>query len=115
MKQDETSVRIGPLVGILAAGRPNETNQSEKARRLYRQLILRGWEKGVFYIPLPQDVSWGRGLTRGYTFSPNGKWLAGTFPIPDVVYNRILYRSTENQKMVQKLLEGFINIQGLSF
>ncbi len=114
LKQDETSVRIGPLVGILAAGRPNETNQSEKARRLYRQLILRGWEKGIFiYCFSPQDVSWGRGLIRGYTFSPNGKWLAGTFPIPDVVYNRILYRSTENQKMVQKLLEGFDKYPGV--
>lgn len=107
LRRDENSIRIGPLVAVLTAGRPNEA-APERSRRLYRQLILQGWKEGLFiYCFYPQDVSWGRGLIRGYTLNPHGKWISGYFPIPDVVYNRILYRSTENQRSVQKLLEDF--------
>lgn len=114
LKSDEKSIRIGPLVAVLTAGRPNEITQTDKAKRLYKQLILQGWKEGILiYTFFPQDVSWKRGLIYGHTLSPNGKWVGGNFPIPDVVYNRILYRSTENQKMVQKVLEGFDKYSGV--
>jgi len=115
LRQDESSIRIGPVVAVLIASKPSETTtNSTKSRRLYKQLILQGWKRGIFiYCFFPQDVFWGRGLIHGHTYTPNGKWISGNFPIPDVVYNRILYRSTENQRMVQKLLEGFDNHPGV--
>ena len=114
LRQDEKSIRIGPIVGVLTAGKPGETTINSKVGRLYKQLILQGWKEGIFiYYFFPQDISWGRGLIRGQTFTPNGKWISGSFPIPDVVYNRILYRSTENQRAVQKVLAGFDKYPGV--
>lgn len=111
---DDKSIRIGPVIGILAAGRPGDTASSQRAGRLYKQLILQGWAKGLFiYCFYPQDISWSRGLIHGYTCTPNGKWLTGQFALPDIVYNRILYRSTENKKMVQKMLEEFDRHPGI--
>ena len=108
LRYDDHSIRIGPIVGILTAGKPGETAASEKTVRRYKQLILQGWARGIFvYCFLPQAISWNRGFIYGHTCTPNGKWLKGYFAIPDVVYNRILYRSTENQKLVQKMLEEF--------
>jgi len=114
LSYDDNCLRIGPIIGILAAGKPGDAAASEKAGRLYKQLIMQGWAKGIFvYCFLPQNISWSRGLIQGQTCTPNGKWMKGQFPIPDVVYNRILYRSTENQKMVQKMLEEFDEHPGI--
>ena len=108
LRESEKGIKIGPIVAILTSGKPSETTTNVRAGRLYKQLILQGWKQGIFiYSFFPQDISWGRGLIHGHTFTPNGKWISGSFPIPDVVYNRILYRSTENQRAVQKLLDGF--------
>lgn len=110
LRRNENTLRIGPVVGIMTSGKPSEATPSDKAGRLYKQLILQGWQKGIFiYCFLPQEISWSRGLILGHTCTPNGKWMKGHFAMPDVVYNRILYRSTENQKLVQKMLEVFSN------
>ncbi len=114
LNYDDNCMKIGPVIGILTAGKPGDSAGSEKAGRLYKQLILQGWARGIFiYCFLPQDISWSRGLIQGHTCTPNGRWMKDKFVIPDVVYNRILYRSTENQKMVQRMLEDFDNYPGV--
>lgn len=59
LRQDESSIRIGPVVAVLIASKPSETTtNATKSRRLYKQLILQGWKRGIFiYCFFPQDVS----------------------------------------------------------
>lgn len=108
IQHKQQKVKVGPVVAILTSGIPNKPVPTGKKGRLFRQLILQGWKEGLFiYYFYPEDVLWERQLIRGYTCNPQGKWVGGLFAFPDIVYNRILYRSIEKQKKVQNLLERF--------
>lgn len=108
LEQGADRVRIGPVVAVLTTGEPNKPVPTGKKARLFKELIIQGWKEGVFiYNFYPHDVLWGRKLIRGYSCTPQGKWISGYYPFPDVIYNRVLYRSIEKQRQVQHLLKRF--------
>lgn len=114
LSRHDNKIKIGPLVAILTSGSPKHPAPANKKIRMFKDFILKGWKDGIFiYYFFPEDIIWGRGVIHGYTYTPQGKWVSGNYPLPDIVYNRILYRYIENQKGVQKLLERFDRHPGI--
>lgn len=97
----------GPLVGILIA---HENNRSScyprgKKAKVYKELMTCGEEHGVLvFIFSPPDVDKIKKTIKGITYHHKAeKWVSALFPIPDIVYNRIPYRSLEKSAAVQSI------------
>jgi glutathione synthase/RimK-type ligase-like ATP-grasp enzyme len=89
----------GPLVGIMTT-RKNDgsiTGNSDLFMKLQKELIPRG---GLSYIFTPEDSLADRVI--GYIFLPEYNcWKKAAFPYPDIVYNRIPFRKTEQSGQCQ--------------
>lgn len=55
----------------------------------------------VFYFT-PEDITSGATSLQGWCYS--GRWVKRTFPVPDVVYNRLTSRKLENKPIVQHFI-----------
>lgn len=109
------TLRLGPVVGIFACyrlGDPTFYGQGP----FFRFLIDVAYRMGVCaYLFAPTDIDWDTGLVRGL-IPRRGRvgWLRETFPLPNVVYNRIQNRSLEGQDDVQEALNRFEQTGGVS-
>jgi hypothetical protein len=93
--------KIGPLVGVLASYHEKKqfTGNIKLFLSLQRELAKTG---GVLFIFTLQGVK--KSYISGYVYNNRTKkWSKSTFPLPDIVYNRIGKRSEEKSKAFQKL------------
>ncbi|MFX3624165.1 MAG: YheC/YheD family protein [Ectobacillus sp.] len=90
--------RLGPLVGIFTSGTASGKVYGDFKRfsAIQRELQKQG---GISFIFTPFGLS--EQTIEGYVRLENGKWRKCMFPYPDVVYNRIPYRSHEQKQEVQ--------------
>jgi hypothetical protein len=82
-----------PVIGILTARRSDGTitGNSELFVKLQRKLISLN---GISFVFTYEDV--GKDIIAGIQFDPElNRWIKGQFPFPDLVYNRIPFRKTE--------------------
>ncbi|MGE5589842.1 MAG: YheC/YheD family protein [Bacillota bacterium] len=103
-READGGLHLGPLLGFLSL-RSIYANQRACPyagdQNFFRDAcLLAARAGGLAYVFGPGDVNWASLSTRGYTYrlSPSGtggRWVPGVFPLPDVVYNRILGRSRE--------------------
>ncbi|QGT99328.1 hypothetical protein SYNTR_0735 [Candidatus Syntrophocurvum alkaliphilum] len=103
-----------PLVGVITARKKSEkrSNQfpSKREGRVFREMALEGYKKGItIYFFYPDGVKWKEKKINGYIYKPKSKpsWVKKVMPLPDIVYNRIVYRSLENKKEVKEILKKF--------
>ena len=95
-----------PLVGVLIArkskkGYPLPTGKKAK---IDQEMILAAKDKGIFmYYFFADGWNLKDGMVRGHTWL-QGAWRIKCFPMPNIVYNRIVYRSCESQKSVKKIV-----------
>lgn len=104
-------VRLGPSVGILTSNK-NAENPIPKGKngRLYKEMINYAHNHGLFvFLFYAEGVNWKKKIIKGYTLNNNGKWISGNYGIPNIIYNRIQYRSIENRTNVKTLLERCAN------
>jgi glutathione synthase/RimK-type ligase-like ATP-grasp enzyme len=90
----------GPLVGILTARKKDGmiSGNGPLFIALQKKLIS---HDGISFIFTVEDV--GVNSIVGYMFHPEKKsWLRKSFPFPDLVYNRIPFRNTEQQESCQQ-------------
>lgn len=100
-RQDEKTLRLGPVVGILTAGANKGTVPGN--RQMFRYVLEACQQAGLIsYVFLPHQVNWSLGLAQGYRWS-KGRWILGRFPAPDVVYNRVPNRQLEHSPAVTSL------------
>lgn len=99
------------IVGVLTTPKTsgNHPLPERKDSKLKREMVDAATEKGIFmYFFYPQGFNWAKetviGHTCSYSNSKTGEWERGTFPLPDIVYNRLSYRKNESQREVQDLL-----------
>ncbi|MGI6453813.1 MAG: YheC/YheD family protein [Syntrophomonadaceae bacterium] len=98
------SLWLGPIIGVLTAKKNNFVYPTGEKARIYRELFTYGAKRGVlFYYFYPEGLDKKRQLIEGYTWQ-KGKWTKGFYPIPDIVYNRILQRSKEKSKKARDVL-----------
>lgn len=106
---------LGPVVGVLTL--PNKNNSpypSGKKAKVYKELINFGHKNGVFiYFFYPEGLEKGEKTIRGYSWTNNGSRIKGHYPIPDIVYNRILSRNSEGQKQISRMLKDIDKDDGI--
>lgn len=109
------TLRLSPVVGILAFyHRSDPTFYGQEP--FFRSLVWIARRRGMLvYVFSPADVDWKQGHVHGLVVrSLGGGWVRGTFPLPDVVYNRIQNRSLESQPGAQAALDRFERMDGIT-
>lgn len=101
-------VRIGPLVGILAARSTSDSSSFGSMASFFRRLISIGKDRSYFFVFSPRDVDWERETVAGYFPNPSGVWQRKEVPLPDVVYNRMQSRITEGLTAMYSFKEKFL-------
>ncbi len=104
-----SQVRIGPLIGILTSqgGRYSAPPYSSQGKLLQRFLTY-GLETGsMAFVFNPKGVSRDTGEIKGLYLHQEQDgaviWKVHTFSLPDIVYDRILFRSFERKKLTKQI------------
>jgi len=101
------------LVGVLIDKKVLHSSRLHKKRakaNLNRELLFAAEKNNIdlFYFQ-SKDVDWNQKQVRGYTYS-RGRWITKTYPIPKIVYNRIIYRSLEAKEINQDFLNRYAQL-----
>jgi glutathione synthase/RimK-type ligase-like ATP-grasp enzyme len=102
-------VYLGPVVGILTTEVEHKKLYPHgRKEKVFKEIISAALKQGilVFYF-FPDGLDYKNRCIKGHSMDVNNRWFSGKFPIPDVVYNRILYRYLENMPSVKKVLSYF--------
>lgn len=101
--KSENMLHIGPIIGILATSLPNHGEfdpKSMQAELIYLSNIGKTMKAQIF-IFTPAGINWSEQKVKGYNYrhsSPGrGVWVSSTYPLPDVVYDRIASRRSEQR------------------
>ncbi len=104
-------LRLGPLLGIMVSSFHSHS-------QVQRKMILAGRRLGVLvFVFAPEMVDLNRKRVRGYTLLGSRvrpRWEQIDFPLPDVVYNRILSRTVEAEAKIIRLKSRLRRVSGLS-
>ncbi|MBO8158426.1 YheC/YheD family protein [Thermosyntropha sp.] len=99
---EKNMLHIGPIIGILTASIPNKPEfgpKSTQAELIYLSKIGQKMQAQIF-IFTPTGINWAAKTVKGYNYKENsggsGVWTASTYPLPDVIYDRISSRKSES-------------------
>lgn len=103
-KSGTRTIQIGPLIGVMVSR--VHTASSDKlfgantafCREMSDACKLYG--AAVFFCT-PEDLHGQSDTVRGWRYSGGGKWEKLSFPIPNILYNRLTSRKLENRPNVQ--------------
>jgi glutathione synthase/RimK-type ligase-like ATP-grasp enzyme len=105
-KSTSRAIHIGPLIGVMIS-----RVYSSKPERPFgaittfcRELddACRVYGAAVYYVT-PDDLSGHGDTVRGWHYA--GRWVKRSFPVPNVIYNRLTSRKLENRPNVQQFLQ----------
>jgi hypothetical protein len=104
---DKDKIKVGPVIGIMVSITRFFNHLESIGRTMDYERI-----KGLLFIFGPKDVDLEERTISGYYYNPSGetrktKWIEGTFPLPDVVYNR--------RKKLSKELYNYLTEYGIPF
>jgi glutathione synthase/RimK-type ligase-like ATP-grasp enzyme len=91
VRRDGYTLRIGPLVGILAGYFKSEAYSFGAQDGYFRSLLANlNRLNGIGFIFTPADVNWSQKSINGFYLlkDKNQTWRRMWFPFPDVCYNR---------------------------
>lgn len=106
---EEQTLRIGPLIGILASYNEEEKTQPFKDLTIFFQEILQAAKEkhGMAYVFTLDQID-KEGPIQGWIHK-NGEWMKKNFPFPNCVYNRIssrkVERNAETREKIYRLKE----------
>lgn len=102
----ENTIHLGPTIGIFASALPNRAVYDPTGLQAGLMMLSKlGRElPGQIYIFTADSVNWERSTVRGYNYvrssSGRGYWVPGTYPLPEVVYDRIASRNDEDREKI---------------
>lgn len=97
-----------PVIGILTYPVRNRNGKHIIILSNYRELVLMARKSGVImYVFTPHQIYYDTGRIKGITLVPGQSinrlvWKWCTFPLPDVVYNRVPNRLAERSQFFRK-------------
>ncbi|MFD2171240.1 YheC/YheD family protein [Tumebacillus lipolyticus] len=105
-------VRIGPIIGIMTTGVRRDLKKPIGGRTaLLGDFIRASRELNVLcYVFNATDVNFASGMVKGVTLSgaPGQEaWSFASFPLPEVVYNRVPHRRAETLHHVKRCKQLF--------
>lgn len=111
LDKNQPVANIGPVIGILIS-RNKRLRRPPFSRQKYllRGFVSAGKSMGaVVYAFNPEGIDLENKCIEGYFPYKNGTaeitWKKSCFPLPDVIHNRILSRTTERTSAVRQALE----------
>ncbi|GAB4265123.1 YheC/YheD family endospore coat-associated protein [Thermincola ferriacetica] len=113
------TIKIGPFLGYLITRNKRLRIPPFTTQRPMLQLFSKiAREYGVISFAFaPQDIDWPNRKINGYIATPlpdgNVLWRKDTFPFPDVVYNRVLNRSSERKDLINETVKNLQKVPGL--
>lgn len=100
-------LRIGPVIGILTHVN-NSTSPFGTKTGFIRQIMNTGSSKSFIFAFSPSSVNWIQETVTGVIPKEGGGWIRKTFPLPDVVYNRLSSRTAEKSAGMEGFKDRFI-------
>jgi len=105
-KSGSRTIVLGPLIGVLVsrvyAGSADKPFGASTAFCREMSDACGVYGASVFFCT-PNEVQGHGDTVPGWHYA-GGRWTKGTFPIPDVLYNRLTSRKYENLKNVQQFI-----------
>jgi glutathione synthase/RimK-type ligase-like ATP-grasp enzyme len=102
------TLSLGPLLGVFVSRyRAHKTDRPFSKTTTFCKEIAEACQlsgTSVFFFT-PKDLKKSSSLLHGHAFY-HGAWHSSTFPIPNVIYNRLTSRRYENLAHVQKFLHS---------
>ncbi|MDQ0217631.1 YheC/YheD family protein [Peribacillus cavernae] len=94
----QDSIHIGPLVGIFTSGITPFLHKpvGERSGFFSKLLSLNKTTGCIPFIFSEHQINWDSSTIRGYIYR-NNQWDVRDFPFPNVVYDRLPNRKTENR------------------
>ncbi|MDR1160511.1 MAG: YheC/YheD family protein [Syntrophomonadaceae bacterium] len=116
--REENYIHLGPTIGIISTLLPfneGETPTSVKSELIYLGRLA-ATLPGQIYLFMPMDINWEHETVKGYTFTGGSdKWKVNYYPLPDVIYDRIISRTAENQENVKYTKERLHKLPYLQY
>ncbi|UJF34716.1 YheC/YheD family endospore coat-associated protein [Paenibacillus hexagrammi] len=101
-------IRIGPMIGILTNVSGSSTSPFGSITGFIRQIMNTSANKSFHFAFSPRDVNWAQETVSGIVPKAGGGWVRKTFPLPDVVYNRMSSRKAEKTAGIASFKERFV-------
>lgn len=97
-------LHIGPLIGIFTAGFTGSLLRPVGDRSIFfSKLLSASKEDGpIVFVFGAHHINWEDGTINGLFYSENG-WEEHEVPFPNVVYDRLPNRKTENHSILKKI------------
>ncbi|WP_246938890.1 YheC/YheD family protein [Bacillus pinisoli] len=99
------TLQIGPVIGIFTAGFTESTLRPIGERSLFFAKLLT-MEKPVgvcAYVFGAHLINWNEGTVNGYFYDEKEGWMMQEVPLPNVIYDRLPNRKTENHYAIKKI------------
>lgn len=111
---DPSSLRLqlGPLLGIMINTKPNERNPHffGEMTRFLDECVKAGQSSGIqTFVFSPEKINLDQKVIHGWS-KQKGKWVSHTYPLPNVIYNRITSRRVEEKTSLQNRLSQLRNL-----
>ncbi len=106
--RDGDYLRLGPLVGILAARYIKERDSFGVQNQNFHALLqgLRSLN-GSGFVFTPRDIDWKRHRIHGYSSGSEKRWRPRWYPFPDVYYNRFFSKSSIDTRDIMKRFRSY--------
>ncbi|MGI6412097.1 MAG: YheC/YheD family protein [Syntrophomonadaceae bacterium] len=115
------SIHLGPTIGILASSIPHKSGYeatSTQAELIYLSKLSKTLNAQV-YVFTPTSINWSNLTTRGYVYvttgTEKGGWRSSTYPLPDVVYDRITTRTSESKSKIKETKKRLMDLPHLRY
>ena len=120
-KESSLSLQVGPLVGIMVSRgkKYKHPPYSSQGRLLYNFLGYSNHVNYLTYVFTPEEVDIVNRTISGFFLDTGldgqSHWRQHKFPLPDVVYNRILYRSIETKRLTKQITSFLSNSKNIKY
>ncbi len=115
ISEGPAQVRVGPLIGILTSqGKRYRTPPYSSQGKLLQRFLTYALETGsLAFVFNPRGVDRDNGKITGLYLHQEQDgtvtWKVHTFPLPDIVYDRILFRSYERKKLTKQITSYLVH------
>ncbi|MDF2650136.1 MAG: hypothetical protein K0Q73_5941 [Paenibacillus sp.] len=100
-------LRIGPVIGILTNVVSGTSPFGSKTGFIH-QVMSTASTKSFAFAFSPSSVNWTQETVTGIIPKEGGGWVRKTFPLPDVVYNRLSSRKAEKSAGMEGFKDRFV-------
>lgn len=120
-KQSNDTLQIGPLIGLLVTRerRRQMPPYSSQNKLLYNFLTYCRKQDYIGFVFYPESLDTSAQKVSGLFLdhNPDGtiSWKKHEFPLPDVVYDRILHRTMERKEVSKFTKSFFMNIPEITY